>query len=497
MYRMAGSGARALDEPVKEHDVDGVAGVEIGGFVREHDEAVGFAHRAERAGALRASGRDAPLAARVAFGDAALEFGAACALFDRRFAARGNQRHGLRRRARHGDQGGAHDLVEADHGRDRVAGQAEQQRRSTRARMPAGPDAAERQRAARAHGEAPERDVAERLQLGAREIGFADRDAARGEHDVGARGGLFERGGERVGLVAHHAEIDGLDIQAAQHRAERVAVAVVDAAGVERLAGRAQFVAGRKEGHAQASLHLDFDETQRGQQADVGGAELAARAQRHAATREVFAPAAAVRAGRAGARAEADRRGFAGLVERHALLRHDGVAAGGHRRAGHDAHARAARHVAEVGMPRERLAGDRQRERAVLCGLRERRAVERVTVHRRVVVRGHVDRRDHIDGQHARERFAQRHAFAPGQRRHPLQHNGLSGADGQGLRIELAEARGATGESVKRGHRVEKRRIRTLGAAIVLGGGPGGPAAGGARRVSGCARQARSRSASS
>ena len=121
--------------------------------------------------------------------------------------------------------------------------------------MLAGPDAAKCEWAARTHGETPERDVAEGPQQLLGEIRLADRNAARGQHHVGAGCGAAQGGFERGGFVAHHAEVERLDVQPPQHRKQRVAIAVVHAARVERLAERAQFVAGRKKCDAQTPPH--------------------------------------------------------------------------------------------------------------------------------------------------------------------------------------------------------------------------------------------------
>ena len=74
----------------------------------------------------------------------------------------------------------AHELVEGDHHRHRIAGQAEEERVA---------DRAERHRPARAHGDLPEQHFAELRHQLLDEVGLADRDAAGGDDGVGALGG--------------------------------------------------------------------------------------------------------------------------------------------------------------------------------------------------------------------------------------------------------------------------------------------------------------------
>ena len=90
---------------------------------------------------------------------------------------------------------------------------------------------------------------------------------------------------------------------------------------------------------------------------------------------------------------------------RHAYLRAFGAAefqrdhrvqTGGHDRAGHDAQALARPDHAPKGRTGVQRAHARQQQVLAVCQLT---AVEGVAVHRRVVVRWHVDGRDHILGQ--------------------------------------------------------------------------------------------------
>jgi hypothetical protein len=87
------------------------------------------------------------------------------------------------------------------------------------------------------------------------------------------------------------------------------------------------------------------------------------------------------------------------------FLRHHGVQPGGHNRAGHDAQALARAHLpgkgrAGISVPTLRSSVGAPRS--------QRGAGEGVAVHRRVVVRRHVDGRDHVGRQHAAQCLVQR-----------------------------------------------------------------------------------------
>ncbi len=131
---------------------------------------------------------------------------------------------------------------------------------------------------------------------------------------------------------------------------------------------------------------------------------------------QVFAAQPAIVAGAHGIGRKTDL--IAARLHIHEFLWHHGVAAIGHDRAGHDAH-----RLGPVGAASARIAGvgradDLQNHVAAGC---QRRALEGVAVHRRVVVGGHVDGRDHVLGQHAVERRANRQLLGA---THRLDHLG-------------------------------------------------------------------------
>ncbi len=85
-------------------------------------------------------------------------------------------------------------------------------------------------------------------------------------------------------IVLDHAHVDHVAAEPGQHAMQRIAVAVIDAACIQRFADRAQFITGGKECYAQTTLHWDFGDAQRCQQADVGGAQNLSFEQRRRAS---------------------------------------------------------------------------------------------------------------------------------------------------------------------------------------------------------------------
>ena len=147
-------------------------------------------------------------------------------------------------------------------------------------------------------------------------------------------GGLAERGLQQRRIVAHHAHVDDLDAEALQHAVQRVAVGVVDLAFLERRADRGQLVAGGEEGDAQPAPDLHLADAERGDQAELGGAQQLPRLQHRHARLEVLARGAHVLA-----RLLPGRDRDAVAVGAAHLLHDDGVRALRHHRAGHHAHA--------------------------------------------------------------------------------------------------------------------------------------------------------------
>ena len=219
-----------------------------------------------------------------------------------------------------------------------------------------------------------------------------------------------------------------------QHAVERVTVAVVDFAGRERLADRAQFVAGREERDAQLAVHGHLVDPERREHAEFGRPHRLTRAKHGRATSQVLAGEAAIlaflRDGTGRDRHAAG--GFGG-----ALLHDDRVRAGGHDAPGEDPHG-----FARPEGPAERLAGERltdppQRRRTLV---REVGKANRPSIHRRVVVAGHVERRRDVGGEHAVECRANVHPLDRGHRLQELADQCPRAIDGHRIGIVVVRA---------------------------------------------------------
>lgn len=79
----------------------------------------------------------------------------------------------------------------------------------------------------------------------------------------------------------------------------------------------------------------------------------------------------------------------------------DGLGAGRHRGAGHDAGGLAGAHVEQLGLARRDIADDRQSGRELLARARDIRDPHRIPVHRAVVERRQGDRHRHVLDQDA------------------------------------------------------------------------------------------------
>jgi hypothetical protein len=275
--------------------------------------------------------------------------------------------------------------------------------------------------------------------------------------------GIARGGGEgrlqRRRLVANHAHVDQVDTEPLQHAPERVAVAVVDAARLERFADRAQLVAGREKRDAEPSTHRHLGVPERRQQAEIGRAQASARGERCRAAPDVFAGATAVVARLHDARRNADAIAFDG----HELLRHDGVQAVRHDGAGHDADALALADGALEATTRE--AGASHLQDRVGIGS-EGGSAQGIAVHGRVVLRRHVDAGDHVAGQDAAEARSQGEHLGRQHPRHELVDEGLCLGDRQGLRVVAGNAGRDLLQRARR--RPQASRCSCWSSAVVL-----------------------------
>ena len=209
-----------------------------------------------------------------------------------------------------------------------------------------------------------------------------------------------------------------------------VAVAVVDLAGAERAPDRGDLVAGGHHRHAQAAAHAHLGDAERGDEAELGGAAALAGGDRHPALGEVLAGVAQVLALLLTGGDE-----HAIVLAAGHFLHDDGVGALRDGGAGHDAHRLAGADHAGEGAAGE--GGADHRERAFTLGA-EVGGAHGVAVHRGVVVRGHVARRDHVLGEHAAERGAHGHALAPGDGGERAEDRRACGIDGEEAAVVAA-----------------------------------------------------------
>jgi hypothetical protein len=236
---------------------------------------------------------------------------------------------------------------------------------------------------------------------------------------------------EQRRLVANDPEIEDFATHAAEHAEKRVAVAVIDFATAQRRTDRAQFVAGREKSDAQTAVDADLGTTQRGDQTEFRRADQSSGSERRLAGGEVFAGAADILAT---ALPRRDHDAVASGLDD--FLHHHHIATDRQRRTGHDAHALTGGHAAGKSLTGQRCPGDAQ---AGLATARQVGMTQRVTVHRRIVVRRHIDRRDHVTGQHTPQRAAQRQPLVCSQRRQLAANEGARLLDRQRIGIVIAE----------------------------------------------------------
>ena len=199
-------------------------------------------------------------------------------------------------------------------------------------------DPAVRERAARLHRDLPEQHLAQLVEQRLHEVGFADRDAARRDDDVGAFAAAVANARSSASGTSGTTPMSTISQSSrVEHAVERVAVAVVDLAGGERRADRLQLVAGREERDAQLAVDRDLADAERRQHAELRRAHGLARR----GTRPARASGPRRRSGGSGPAlptAPAAMRTPRRILAR-TLLHHDRVGARGHDAAGEDAHA--------------------------------------------------------------------------------------------------------------------------------------------------------------
>jgi hypothetical protein len=207
-------------------------------------------------------------------------------------------------------------------------------------------------------------------------------------------------------------------------------------AGGSASPGGGQLVPGGEHRHPEEPPQLQIRQAERARQGDVPGPETRAGADREAAPRDVLAGPTAIGAGR-----EAGRQDHGVAVDPGILLHRHGIGAGGHRCAGEDSHCDA-RVGPGWGVTGRHTPAERQ---ARLPGGREIARPYSVAVHRGVIERRQVDRRDQVFGQHASVRIGERHRLAPGEHRQPRpdQRHGVGDPHRGGRDVEAVAAQAA------------------------------------------------------
>ena len=173
-----------------------------------------------------------------------------------------------------------HQLVKRHHGRNRIAGQSEEQGIA---------DAAEGERPTGFHGDLPEADRPHLFQRCLHVVGIADGNATRCHDRVRLCGRFRKRAFDVSRFVAHHPHVDGLDANACQHAVNRVPVAVVNLPRFQRLTDTAEFIAGREKSDARTATHADFGDANRGQHPQFRGHQQGAGPQRDRTRRDILA----------------------------------------------------------------------------------------------------------------------------------------------------------------------------------------------------------------
>ncbi len=187
---------------------------------------------------------------------------------------------------------------------------------------------------------------------------------------------------------------------------KRVAVAVVDFAGGERRPDRFQFVAGREERDAKLAIDADLAYAQRCDHAELRRVDSLAGAKHELAGLQIFAGETPVGAQPWRARPARRARRFASSLARSCMTTVSAPC-------GITPPVNMRTHSPGAYRARPRLAGERLADplqHRLGVGL-EISEAHRVAVHRRIVVTGHGDRRNHVGGEHAAERASNMHTL--------------------------------------------------------------------------------------
>ena len=234
---------------------------------------------------------------------------------------------------------------------------------------------------------------------------LADRHAAAGQHQIVVARGLTHRLHGCGALVRDNAQIADAAAQALQHGTQKETVGVVDGARLHgfgcHLTRHHQLVTGRKQRHPRPTTDLQPIHADARCEPQFGWPQPPAALQHHRAARHVLAgasyPLPRLRHLQ-NAQQWVYLPGICGRIRLRLqfaiLLHHNRVGAGRNRRSGEDARSAARLQRRAAGARRDALCNPQPRLQPDQVG-----TAQRVAVHRAVVVRGHLQRRDDIAGQ--------------------------------------------------------------------------------------------------
>ena len=224
---------------------------------------------------------------------------------------------------------------------------------------------------------------------------FADRYATACKHQVVRYGSIAQGRHGIVEPIRHDAQVGHFAAQPCQQGTKKETVGVVDGARPHGLGGNAaghdELVTGGEQGDAWAPRHVERRHANAGHQTAGSRREPVALQHNRCAPCYVLACATHVLTG---ARHGVESNPRAVVQRRRFLLHHDGIGAGRQRCTGEDARSRASlqRRAVAAGRDALRHAQDRAPGRHIRC-------THRIAVHRAVVMRRNVQRRDGIGGQ--------------------------------------------------------------------------------------------------
>ena len=177
-------------------------------------------------------------------------------------------------------QKGSGENQEAHHPGHRIAGQPDERRCSHLTKGDG---------ASRTNGHPPEIDAAQGLDGGFDVIFLAHRHPARSHDHIGQTLRPLQCRDDGVPIVGQNPHIQRLASHLPQHGQHGVAVAVVDPPGFQRLAGIADFVAGREKRHLGLCHHRQMGLTDGRRQTDFLGPQKLARRQHHLTDGKILA----------------------------------------------------------------------------------------------------------------------------------------------------------------------------------------------------------------